>query len=172
MRAKSSLRLVLLGALSGLVMQAHAQDATPGGNAPAEADPPSIELYTPADADAVLDARILALKTVLRLTPEQQKLWTPVETAIREIAKRSAERRGERAAAPPPASFVDILERSADAEIVRAQDLKTVVSALKPLAGSLSPEQRRRIPAFLGMRENANGMPQPTAELWIFEEEQ
>ena len=73
---------------------------------------------------------------------------------------------------PTPLSFVDILERTADTEIMRAQALKAVVEPLKPLVASLADEQKRRIPAFLGMRENENGLPQPVAELWLFEEEQ
>ena len=55
---------------------------------------------------------------------------------------------------------------------MRAQALKAVVEPLKPLVASLADEQKRRIPAFLGMRENENGLPQPVAELWLFEEEQ
>ncbi|MFG1320982.1 Spy/CpxP family protein refolding chaperone [Xanthobacter autotrophicus] len=147
---------------------AQAQTAPPAGAPP---EPPAVELYSAADAQAVLDARILALKTVITLNPEQQKLWPPVEAAIREVAMLSAARQAERAKAPPPANFVDILDRIADAEAVRARDLKTVTQALKPLVASLTPEQQRRIPAFLGLREGAGGLPQPTAEIWLFEEE-
>ena len=137
-----------------------------------QADPPAVVIYSPADAQAVLDARLNALKTVIRLSAEQEKLWAPVETAIRQIAANSAARRAQRAEAPEPASFVDILERTADAEAIRAAELKTLVEALKPLVASLTPEQQRRMPAFLGLREAIHGAPQPTAELWLFEEEQ
>ncbi|WP_051679006.1 Spy/CpxP family protein refolding chaperone [Xanthobacter sp. 91] len=139
--------------------------------AQAQTAPPAVELYSAADAQAVLEARLLALKTVMTLSPEQQKLWPPVEAAIRAVAKLSAERRAERAKAPPPADFVEILDRIADAEALRARDLKTVTAALKPLIASLTPEQQRRIPAFLGLREGTGGLPQPTAEIWLFEEE-
>lgn len=166
MRPKSTIVAALIGAFTCVVSNAHAQTATP------DPMPPAVELYTDADAQAVLNARVLALKTVIGLTPEQQKLWEPVEAAIRQVARQAAARRAERAKAPPPASFVDILERTADAEAVRAQELKTVATALKPLVASLSDEQKRRIPSFLGLREPANGLPQPTAELWLFEEEQ
>ncbi|HEY9215953.1 MAG TPA: hypothetical protein VIQ29_24240, partial [Ancylobacter sp.] len=67
---------------------------------------------------------------------------------------------------------VELMERTADAEALRAQELKTLAAALKPLIASLSEEQKRRIPTFLGLRENSLGLPQPTAELWLFEEEQ
>ena len=160
------LTTIALGAFLAAAAPALADDATP------PADPPAVELYGAADAQAVLDARIIALKTVIGLTAEQEKLWPPVEAAIRKAAADSAGRRAQRAEAPEPASFIDILERTADAEATRAAELKAVVQALKPLVASLTPEQQRRIPAFLGLREANNGMPQPTAELWLFEEEQ
>ncbi|WP_395665851.1 Spy/CpxP family protein refolding chaperone [Methylocella sp.] len=161
------LMAALMGALIIAAPAARAQTTPPAGAPP---EPPAVELYSAADAQAVLDARILALKTVITLSPEQQKLWPPVEAAIREVAKLSAARRAERAKAPPPANFVEILERIADAEAVRAKDIKTVTEALKPLVATLTPEQQRRIPAFLGLREG-NGQPQPTGEIWLFEEE-
>ncbi|QRG04565.1 Spy/CpxP family protein refolding chaperone [Xanthobacter dioxanivorans] len=162
-----TLMAALMGALVIAAPTAQAQTALPAGALP---EPPAVELYSGADAQAVLEARLLALKTVMTLTPEQQKLWPPVEAAIRAVAKLSAERRAERAKAPPPADFVAILERTADAEALRARDLKSVTAALKPLVASLTPEQQRRIPAFLGLRESS-GLPQPTAEIWLFEEE-
>ncbi|TDR94953.1 Spy/CpxP family protein refolding chaperone [Enterovirga rhinocerotis] len=151
---------------------AQAQTA-PAQTAPAQpgAAPQMIELHTAEDADAVLAARLSALKTVIGLNADQDKLWTPVETAIRQVAKNAAARRADRAKAAQPQDFVDILVRVADAEAARAADLKTVATALKPLVTSLTDAQRRRIPAFLGLREGSYGRPQPTAELWLFEEE-
>ncbi|MBN9434805.1 MAG: Spy/CpxP family protein refolding chaperone [Bosea sp.] len=160
------LSTIALGAFLAMAPPAFAEDANP------PADPPAVEIYSAADAAAVLDARVIALKTVIVLSAEQEKLWAPVEAAIRQAAADSAARRAQRAEAPEPTSFVDILERTADAEATRAADLKKVAEALKPLVASLTPEQQRRIPAFLGLREASNGMPQPTAELWLFEEEQ
>ena len=40
-----------------------------------------------------MDARIAALKTGLKLTPDQEKLWPSVETALRDMAKDGAARR-------------------------------------------------------------------------------
>ncbi|MFG1422872.1 Spy/CpxP family protein refolding chaperone [Roseixanthobacter liquoris] len=169
---RTTVNRTLVAALMGaLVMTGPAVQAQTAPSAGVPPEPPAVELYSTADAQAVLEARLLALKTVMTLSPEQQKLWPPVEAAIRAVAKLSAERRAERAKAPPPDNFVDILDRVADAEALRARDLKTVTAALKPLVASLTPEQLRRIPAFLGLREGADGLPQPTAEIWLFEEE-
>ena len=49
--------------------------------------------------------------------------------------------------------------------------LRRLVDAAKPLVASLSEAQRRRVPAFLGMTDHA-GPAQPSAQLWIFEEEE
>ncbi len=158
--------LLLAGAGLACLPAAHAQETPP---APA---PQIVELYTREDAQAVLDARVIALKTVIGLTPEQAALWEPVEAAIRTIAKDAAARKAERTKMSAPKDFVELMERTADAEALRAQELKTLAAALKPLIASLSEEQKRRIPTFLGLRENSLGLPQPTAELWLFEEEQ
>ncbi|PXW57309.1 LTXXQ motif family protein [Chelatococcus asaccharovorans] len=169
---RTTMNRTLVATLMGaLVITAPAAQAQTVPSAGVPQEPPAVELYSAADAQAVLEARLLALKTVMTLSPEQQKLWPPVEAAIRAAAKLSAERRVERAKAPPPADFVDILDRIADAEAMRAKDLKMVTHALKPLVAALTPEQQRRIPAFLGLREGTDGLPQPTAEIWLFEEE-
>jgi len=133
--------------------------------------PPVVDIYTDNDAQAVLDARLIALKTVIGLSPDQEKLWTPVDAAIRQAAKNAMTRRIDREKATPAMDFLDVLERIGDAEASRAQDLKSVVAAARPLVKALTEEQRRRIPAFLGMTDKL-GAPQPTAELWIFEDEQ
>jgi hypothetical protein len=164
---KTTLTTIALSALLALApLLSFADDVAP------QADPPAVVVYSPADGQAVLDARLNALKTVIRLSAEQEKFWAPVEAAIRQIAANSAARRAQRAEAPEPGTFVDILERTADAEAIRAAELKTLVEALKTLVASLTAEQQRRMPAFLGLREAIHGAPQPTAELWLFEEEQ
>lgn len=136
-------------------------------SAPAQAAPGST--YTDADARAVLNARLAALKAVMELSPEQEKLWTPLEAAIREISRNAAERRQAREKVVPK-SFLDFLEVAANDEEARAQDLKRFVAAAKPLVASLTPAQVRRIPPFLGLTEGARM--QPSREIWIFEEEE
>ena len=160
--------LIALAALLTLApapAQETAAQAPPG-------DTPIVEIYTPGDASLVLAARLAALKTVVGMTPEQQKLWIPVDAAIRQAARNAAERRTQRASAATPETFVDLVDRAADAETARAADVKTVTAALRPFVASLSEAQRRRIPAFLGLRESDFGRAQPLAELWLFEDEQ
>ncbi|MCU4179092.1 Spy/CpxP family protein refolding chaperone [Bosea sp. BH3] len=166
---KTSLSAAAIAVVALSFGSANAQTVQP---TPPQPEPlPIIELVTPTDAAAVLDARLAALKVVIAMTTEQEKLWAPVETAIRQVAKNAIERRDQREKAPQAASFVEMLERSADAEAARAADVKTVGGALKPLVAALSEAQRRRIPAFLGLREGRFGQPQPLVELWLFEDE-
>ncbi|MCX5581710.1 hypothetical protein [Kaistia terrae] len=147
---------------------AHASDS-PAPVATEAAD--VIEVYTDGDARAVLNARLVALAAVLELSPEQEKFWPPVENSIRKIAAQSIARGKQRANAAPPADVLDVLERVSDAELMRSQDLTGFVAAARPLAASLTEQQRNRLPAFLGIVSNPEG-PLSTHSLWLFEEEE
>ena len=48
-------------------------------------------MLTTEDRAALVDARIAALRTGLRLTPDQEKNWPAVESAIRDLAKQRGE---------------------------------------------------------------------------------
>src|SRR3954462_8569452 len=50
----------------------------------------------PADRAAFADARIAAVKAGLKLTPYQEKVWPPVEAAVREFAKLRIDRANAR----------------------------------------------------------------------------
>ena len=52
---------------------------------PAGGPPPRAQLSAD-DRAALVDARIAGLKAGLKLTAEQEKLWPPVEKAIRDTA--------------------------------------------------------------------------------------
>ena len=168
---KRNLAVLAMAAVvgSGLAMAGVAVAQQPANPAPVRPMTPMPQ-YTAADAAAVLNARIAGLKTVMALTPDQEKLWPPVEAAIRDIAKNSFERLKQRLAAARPADFIDALGKIADGEEARAKDLKSFVAAAKPLVAALSPEQKRRVPAFFGIVDVPGG--QPSAQLWLFEEEE
>jgi hypothetical protein len=124
---------------------------------------------TSADKAAFFNARVAALKAVLALTPDQEKLWAPVEAAIREANKTVAEHVQKMHAGPEPTNALEMLNAMADTEIARAQALKKFVTAAQPLVASLTPAQKRRIPAFLGLEDSERGP--SSGELWIFQEE-
>lgn len=154
----------LVGALLAIAPAA----AQTGPAMPAQ---PPMPGYTDEDTAAVLDARVIALKTVLKLTPEQEKLWPPVEASIRDAVKGSMARREARAASLLPSSALDLLEQMADAEEARAQSVKAFVAAAKPFVASLTPQQLNRLPAFLGLYDGGGAAPS-SMQLWMFEDEQ
>jgi len=106
------------------------------------------------DRKALTDARIAILKAALQLTPEQEKLWPPVEDAIRARAKNRQERWSERISAMRDKSAIEIirdrspvkfLNRRADALAERSADLRKLATAWEPLYASLSQDQKRRM---------------------------
>lgn len=148
----------------------HAQPA-PAPQAATAPAPQAATAYDEADARAILNARLAALRTVIELSPEQERLWTPLEAAIRAADRNAATRRAQRLAAAEPTTFLDVLGRIADAETARGQDLRRFVDAATPFVASLTDAQKRRIPAFLGMTDHP-GPAQPSAQLWLFEAEE
>ena len=63
----------------------------------AHARPRARSVRRPRMSAALTDARIAGLKAGLKLTPEQEKNWPAVETAIRDLAKQRADRMKQRA---------------------------------------------------------------------------
>ena len=119
---------------------------------------------TAADMSAYADARIAALRAGLTLTPDQQKLWPPVEAALKEIATKHVERReafrterrdlterSERNVRPDP---IERLRKGADRMSKTGADLKRLADATEPLYQSLDDAQKRRFDrlARAGMR--------------------
>jgi zinc resistance-associated protein len=97
-----------------------------------------------ADRKAFTDARIAALKAGLELTPEQEKNWPAVETAIRDMAKARADRMAARANEQPPSDPVERLHRRAETLGTEAAGLKKLADAEEPLYKSLDDAQKQR----------------------------
>jgi zinc resistance-associated protein len=98
-----------------------------------------------ADFNALTDARIAAIKTGLKLTPDQEKNWPAVEQAIRDLAKDRYQRRTERRNQPRPADPIERLRARADAMTKSAADLKRLADASSPLYQSLDEDQKHRL---------------------------
>lgn len=97
------------------------------------------------DRAAFADARIAAIHAGLKLTPDQEKLWPPVETAMRDMAKMRQQRRAAMEKRP---SFAEdapgALRAMADAAGARADALHKLADATQPLYASLDQDQKRR----------------------------
>lgn len=107
---------------------------------------------SPADRAALTDARIAALKTGLKLTPDQEKLWPAVEDALRATAADVSARRAEMQKARADNARPDPIERlrlQADMMTSRAGDLKKIADAAEPLYKTLDDGQKHRLQILL-----------------------
>jgi len=133
---------------------ANAQSAQTSQTSPA-ATPVSAE-----DQKTLTDLRIDLVKAALQLTPAQEKLWPPVESAIRAraedrkariakiqetVGRRADESRAEVMRNRDPIAF---LQRRSEALAQRSADLDKLAEAWQPLYKTLSPEQRQRMGAL------------------------
>jgi zinc resistance-associated protein len=104
------------------------------------------------DRAVLLDARIGAVRAVLKLTPDQEKLWEPVEALIRKTAAARAQRAQEmrdRMAQPgdgsaPAYDPIARLRKQADRLTARAALMHEFADTAAPLYASLSEDQKRR----------------------------
>jgi zinc resistance-associated protein len=110
------------------------------------------------DISAFGDARIAALHAGLKLTPEQEKNWPALESALRDLAKQRSERFAARASADQPKDPVERLTLRADAMTQRGAALKKLAEAAGPLYKSLDEGQKQRFAmlARLNDRESMN----------------
>ena len=111
--------------------------------------------FTPEDRAAFADARIAAIHAGLKLTPDQEKLWPPVEAAVRELAKMKIDRANARMKAasddqqkdqPQDVDPVTRLRERADNMAATATALKKIADAADPLYKTLDEGQKRRLP--------------------------
>jgi hypothetical protein len=113
----------------------------------------------PEDRAAFADARIAALHAGLKLTPDQEKLWPPVESAVRDFAKLRIDRANARMKAMDDADHgqaqgqaqqkpddpVTRLRERADNMAASAAAMKKIADAADPLYKTLDDGQKRRL---------------------------
>lgn len=129
----------------------------------ANAQPPSPatpERLNAVDRSTLMDMRIDLTKAALQLTPDQEKLWPPVESAIRARAEdrkarvaKISETVGRRADQNAVETIrnrdpIAFLQRRSEALAQRSADLDKLAEAWQPLYKTLSPEQRQRMGAL------------------------
>jgi len=110
---------------------------------------------SPEDRAAFADARIAAVHAGLKLNADQQKLWPPVEAAVREFAKLRIDRANARmearnSDAPRPDPVTRLRER-ADNMAATAAAMKKIADAADPLYKTLDDGQKRRLAILTGM---------------------
>jgi LTXXQ motif family protein len=123
--------------------------------------PATPERLNATDQNTLTDMRVDLVKAALQLTPEQEKLWPPVESAIRSNAE---DRRGRIAKIQETVGIrsdqsqsrmdmrnrdpIAFLQRRSEALAQRSADLDKLAEAWQPLYKTLSPEQRQRMAAL------------------------
>jgi hypothetical protein len=170
MKTFATLAAVSVLALAGVA--AHAQTQPPAapqtqGATPAPDARPAPDRdrrgprFSRADQQALVDARIAAIQAGLKLNADQQRLWTPVEQALRTQANqritRMEERRSEMerrragGAQTPPTEpdLMERLDRRATQATENAEQLRTFAGAMKPFWGSLDENQKRLLPVLM-----------------------
>jgi hypothetical protein len=118
------------------------------------------ERLNPADRNTLTDMRIDLVKAALQLTPDQEKYWPSVESAIRAkaedrkarlakiaetVGRRADENRVELLRNRDPITF---LQRRSEVLAERSADLDRLAEAWQPLYKTLSSEQRQRMAAI------------------------
>lgn len=118
------------------------------------------ERLNAADRNTLTDMRVDLVKAALQLTPEQQKYWPAIESAIRAsaedrrariakiqetVGRRADENRIEALRNRDPVAF---LQRRSQTLAQRSADLDKLAEAWQPLYGTLSQEQRQRMAAL------------------------
>jgi hypothetical protein len=116
------------------------------------------------DRAAFTDARIAAVKAGLKLNADQERLWPPVEAAVREFAKLRMDRANARmdgrrddSRATPPDDPVTRLRDRADSLATTAAAMKKIADAADPLYKTLDEGQKRRLAILTRMEGRFGG---------------
>ena len=99
------------------------------------------------DRQVMLDAKLAGMKAGLQLTPDQEKLWTPFESAVKDAAKARMDAMRQMMQAHEQSermSPIDHLDAMADHLSRAAEDVKKIADAAKPLYGSLDDSQKHK----------------------------
>ena len=107
----------------------------------------------PQDRAAFVDARIAAVHAGLKLNADQEKLWPPVEAAVRDFIKLRSDRANARMEARRNQSEdqqksndpVAQLRQRADNMAATAAAMKKIADAVDPLYKTLDEGQKRRL---------------------------
>ncbi len=98
-----------------------------------------------ADRQMMLDAKLAGMKAELKLKPDQEKLWTPFETAVRDSAKdrmENMQKMMEMRKQNEQASPIDLLDTWSSDLTQAGANMKKVADAAKPLYASLDETQK------------------------------
>lgn len=141
------MRKGMIGVVAALLIvgapAAHAQQETPGLSGTPEG-----ERLSQGEFKMLTDIRVGVVRAALQLTPEQEKLWPPVEEAIRARAQARYGRLADlkdRISRWRDVDPAQLYLQRADLLADRAAGLKKLGDAWQPLFQSLTPDQKTRL---------------------------
>ena len=88
-----------------------------------------------AEASQQTQINIGRIRSVLRLTSEQERYWPAVEAALRDVARRQAH--------SEPAGFVRRVSNRVVSIVLNSTAIERLAVAVRPLLASLSDDQKR-----------------------------
>jgi hypothetical protein len=100
-----------------------------------------------ADRETMLDAKLAGMKAGLRLTADQEKLWSPFESAVKDADKSRMDAMRQimqTRAQGKRMSPLDHLGAMADRLSQAATNIKKIAEAAKPLYDSLDDSQKHK----------------------------
>jgi hypothetical protein len=99
---------------------------------------------TEQDIPLLVNARLVALRTVLQLTPEQQALWPAIEAAMQQFAKLRFALIYGTTDVPWHTPAIDVLRERATKMVATADALAKLVDTESALYRTLDDNQKRR----------------------------
>jgi hypothetical protein len=131
------LKGAVVGVLALTMGISFAVAAEPSGGADSQQE----QVATPHRGPVIKEAHIARLRAALNLTPEQQKYWAPVESALRALAREQAREEAS-------AGVVQRMSDRASEMAGTAVHLKRLASAAAPLIKVLDESQKRSAMTF------------------------
>ena len=149
-------------AVACLTVPAVAQNQPPG--------PPTMEQMQrmAAASQEALSRKLADMRTGLKLTPDQQRLWPPFESAVGQAFKMrmdNMQRMAGMMQRGQPLSLIDDLGAMADSMSAGAAGFRMIADSAKPLFASLDETQKRTFEmlgqALFAPERGGGGMPGP-----------
>jgi zinc resistance-associated protein len=137
------MKRILLCALTALAVSVSTA-AVAAGDQSAEAAHEERTQHWAADHETMMDARLGGMKAALKLTPEQNPLWEAFENALRGGAKSRFDDMRVMMENRDRMSSVERMDWTAGRMARRADELKKISEAAKPLYGSLDDTQKHK----------------------------
>lgn len=138
--------------LAGVGTYAFAQAQAPATPPAAQEQGQARPRLSQDDFNRFVDARIASIKAGLKLSADQEKLWGPVETAIRNAANQRYARMTQFRDNRDQNRSMDFMQRFEQRSTMmneRAQNSSAVATALRPLWNTFSEDQKRIAPRLM-----------------------